>query len=805
MPRYVNIVDTDVIKDTYPKINDGFANIESEVDDTNDRITDHTNGTAERHNAGQIDNDSTVTGTTVEDALDTLKGALDTAVLAASIADIGVFSVDATGTDTLTGTNAIPAYFGNLKIHLKIANDNTGSATFNLNTLGAKNIYKIVKGVKTALSPRDLRVGEIAVLEYDGTDFILLNGEREAEYSTEATSTSVITSLPSTVVDGELQAEVSGRVVTNLLGVKGDCEDATDFTGTNATLGTSSTAGNFVFGTKGLSITLTSTSGTADLDIFSSLVAGKYYLASAYIRRGNATNIKFGFETDDEDVETTASTSTTFVRVGVVIAPTDFDTATTAELRLTVTGASANIAYADGLMLSEITATEYALGASVLLDKYNYINNTKPTDKIRILSEGKNLSNNDSSLWEQGTIDINGLNMISLNAIRTIGFIDILPSTSYTYSLSTGYRVLSPCFYDINKNFIKRETPDNASSKTYLTPNNARYIRLVLGKQPSEETSVGIDLPIANPQLELGSTATTYEPYTSTQGKCPIALRDLPNGVADTYNANEGKHIKRVSDEYTIVEADVTSINTSNAYADLALIPETKFIGGVKINTITDNSKFIIGTLIPTSLVPDASNDRIGYFYASAFFSSIVIPVAKGTSLATAKTALAGTKVYYQLANPITTNYYPSILQAKANGRFAQEPYVEEVGIYDSGVDIEDTDYPIANMVYVNEINVQTGALTPIALSAVTVATGGLSFTVSGASNGEYYDYGYNYATELTTQGAIKYTNNINAIAQTDTNTKQIKDLQSQNNQLNSLLQTALDRIAQIEDDLANP
>jgi hypothetical protein len=173
MSRFIPLTDTDVILETYPRLNDGFANIESEVDDTNDRITDHTNGTSERHNASDVDNDSTVTGTTVEDALDTLKGALDTAVLAASNADIGVFSINGTGTNTITGTYTNLTYFGGLKINLKIANDNTGSATFNLNTLGAKTIKKInIRGEKVNLEKQDLIANSVVPIEYDGTDFV---------------------------------------------------------------------------------------------------------------------------------------------------------------------------------------------------------------------------------------------------------------------------------------------------------------------------------------------------------------------------------------------------------------------------------------------------------------------------------------------------------------------------------------------------------------------------------------------------------------------------------------------------------
>jgi hypothetical protein len=92
--------------------------------------------------------------------LDTLKGTIDSAVLAASNANIGVYSINAIGTDTLTGTVSDLTYFGGLKINLTIANNNTGAVTFNLNALGAKgNLRKldVEYGAKVALlKPRDV-------------------------------------------------------------------------------------------------------------------------------------------------------------------------------------------------------------------------------------------------------------------------------------------------------------------------------------------------------------------------------------------------------------------------------------------------------------------------------------------------------------------------------------------------------------------------------------------------------------------------------------------------------------------------
>jgi hypothetical protein len=78
------------------------------------------------------------------------------------------------GTDTLTGslTPAIAAYAtGNLFSFVAVAT-NTGAATINLNSLGAKSITKLGT---TALAAGDIVSGQIHLIEYDGTRFQLLN------------------------------------------------------------------------------------------------------------------------------------------------------------------------------------------------------------------------------------------------------------------------------------------------------------------------------------------------------------------------------------------------------------------------------------------------------------------------------------------------------------------------------------------------------------------------------------------------------------------------------------------------------
>lgn len=81
----------------------------------------------------------------------------------------------------------------------------------------------------------------------------------------------------------------------------------------------------------------------------------------------------------------------------------------------------------------------------------------------------------------------------------TSGYIAIKPNTAYTTS---GVSSVTKCWYDKHKNFISMQ-----KSTTATSPNNAKYLRV-----NGTIATLGDNL-----QIEAGSTATTYEPYSSIE------------------------------------------------------------------------------------------------------------------------------------------------------------------------------------------------------------------------------------------------------------------------------------------------
>ena len=90
----------------------------------------------------------------------------------------GILSGTASGTDTYAVTIAgVASYASGNTYTVKFTNANTTAATININSLGAKDIKK---GVTTALSAGNIAAGQIFVLAYDGTNFILLGAPSAA-------------------------------------------------------------------------------------------------------------------------------------------------------------------------------------------------------------------------------------------------------------------------------------------------------------------------------------------------------------------------------------------------------------------------------------------------------------------------------------------------------------------------------------------------------------------------------------------------------------------------------------------------
>lgn len=84
------------------------------------------------------------------------------------------YAADAGANDTYVITlSPVPtSYTNGMVVYFKANTANTGAATINVNSLGAKTI---VKGVNTTLADGDIAAGMFCTIIYDGTNFVLQN------------------------------------------------------------------------------------------------------------------------------------------------------------------------------------------------------------------------------------------------------------------------------------------------------------------------------------------------------------------------------------------------------------------------------------------------------------------------------------------------------------------------------------------------------------------------------------------------------------------------------------------------------
>lgn len=84
-----------------------------------------------------------------------------------------IYGGTSSGTNTITCslTPAITAYVTGMVIRFVAGGANTGAATINVNSVGAKDIKK---DVSSALVANDIVTGQLVTLVYDGTNFQLI-------------------------------------------------------------------------------------------------------------------------------------------------------------------------------------------------------------------------------------------------------------------------------------------------------------------------------------------------------------------------------------------------------------------------------------------------------------------------------------------------------------------------------------------------------------------------------------------------------------------------------------------------------
>ena len=249
--------------------------------------------------------------------------------------------------------------------------------------------------------------------------------------------------------------------------------------------------------------------------------------------------------------------------------------------------------------------------------------------------------------------------------------------------------------------------------------------------------------------VNLGATQQTSK-YISGN----TILRCLPNGVGDS----DG--FRNISDEYTLKESDITAMDTTLNNIDYVLIPISVFMN-LKDSGLSD----AVGNKMTTSKTTPRNNevlDSVANAWKHYFVTTslrVTFPKGTYTNLATAKTALAGTKILYQLATPIPVPVDVSgTLLSYPSGTIYRESAIADAGLYTDTMTILKTAYPIKALEYIEKVDFATGNITVLPTATAVIAGNGLSFTHPQLVDGDIVGFTYFYDDSIYTEGKLDCT-----------------------------------------------
>jgi hypothetical protein len=763
---------------------------QANYDQIESTYNEHVVGTSDRHDTDMINNESNESGTTLTDALDNNKARVDNLIAGSANIDSGVFPLSSVaGTDTYTGSySGIVAYTTGLKVTITIPNTNTGASSLNVNSISAKSI-KIVdeSGSKQDLPANILKANKTYLLQYDGTDFVIV-GEDIVDSSTEATETASIIDFGSDTVDGGMtKLEIEGVTTVNLLDddVAG-CESTSGWT-VDSGLTLSTDNSNNLEETNCLKLALTADSSGKSIyrDVLSLLDTSNYYLIAITSRNNDlSTGVKLQVNCigDLGVIATANSTETSYVRQGLLLQPTDFDTATEVRIQPIVAGLNTEFGFVDAISLIKLPegATDYALGADACMAKYPFSRNIGQTLPKEIISRGKNIF--DLATLKKGYYLNSGVfTSTTGNYFATEDFTlipDTLDFADYSGKVNLSGSVIE--YYTKNFTFISAQL----LSVSLVKPDNAVYSRVYFRTVSDVTTYTNTDFTCVLSE----AASTTYESYKGVPFYTP-QLNAVP-AISDVLDALKGVVTRNVK-RYVLTADDITAFVTSATNINYAVISKNADYDGYNTTADIDGRMLLQSSIGDITYADDSS--IIGYIF-TASTTTFGFAVSKTdldiTDLASAKAALAGKVIYYQLATPYTEEITPMGLVAHKSGSIVQDGVVKFQSTATSAgvITIPNSDNEKYYVNAVKEvIGVETGKVMTVDSNTDTTIT-------IDDSTGEEYEVTY-YLNMTYSLGTITESHALNDTSAIQSNSQGTTEISSGlNRKVDSLQETKVNR-----------
>ena len=362
-------------------------------------------------------------------------------------------------------------------------------------------------------------------------------------------------------------------------------------------------------------------------------------------------------------------------------------------------------------------------------DYYPYTANTlQSVNTSKHTMVGKNQYTGDLS--HTGVINDNGTRGTANSRLYTSPT-KVLPNTSYAINVvgeksgETIYinRVIE---YGVNGVFIRRQTTASAIPYIYSNPSDCCYIVLDL------RTSSLLDIEstdISEIQIELGSTATEYEPYTKHEYALPnIDLRGLYKLDASNNLYADGDTLEgdgTLTRKYGIVDLGTLNWIYDSEFQWLYTI-------GIALLVKRPTSTAIIGNGImnPYVIVSRSTlgNVTVDKSYCINTNGTVFIRDSAYTSASTFKTAMSGVYLIYELATP-TTETATGFTNPQIVDKFGTEEYTDErdfplpVGHETVYLPTEQMDYniPFGQTISSGELQIVSGEFDKIVSGGETI------------------------------------------------------------------------------------
>lgn len=313
---------------------------------------------------------------------------------------------------------------------------------------------------------------------------------------------------------------------------------------------------------------------------------------------------------------------------------------------------------------------------------------------------GKNKLNNDNEFWEVGSMDAMGGKDNRTTRIRTKDFISAFPNTTYTISISEGYSFAWDEFYSGTHKYYYGW---QSGSFTFTTHSDVNQLFFIIKKDDTTNITPSILEDDCHIQLELGSTATAYEPYDPKHTVYGGWVDLISGEVSEEYKVTNAEDLQVSYYTRAYEQMDYFDFRFKNRQVILDTLCNTaKYYSTRQDATRSGVPSYWIGYLT----IGGVSRPYIGFSFPSTFFSThpTADNVEDSYQEILNKCSILFTE---QLSTPITYSLAPTQLQTflGQNNIWSNADYVEvEYDLHETQDILARKQFIIANQPHVEKL-----------------------------------------------------------------------------------------------------